>query len=128
MYLSQILIEHHAAIVLCLTKEDYKIALDDWGIDWNDVYAGWPEPPNSMRTCYIDSKTNGKLIAVLVDESQISDSIDLATCLVHEAVHIFQYHCEYIGEEKPSSEFEAYSIQRISETLMRAYSEQKNLK
>lgn len=41
--------------------------------------------------------------------------------LVHEAVHIWRWHCELIGEDKPSSEFEAYGIQSISQELMLSY-------
>lgn len=49
------------------------------------------------------------------------DPIDIATVLVHEAVHVFQQHCKNIGEDNPSEEFEAYSIQQISQQLMLAY-------
>jgi hypothetical protein len=41
--------------------------------------------------------------------------------LVHEAVHVWQFHCENIGEREPSIEFEAYSIQAVSQFLMEAY-------
>ena len=33
--------------------------------------------------------------------------------LVHESVHVWQLHCELIGEKNPSQEFEAYGIQHI---------------
>lgn len=33
--------------------------------------------------------------------------------LVHESVHVWQLHCELIGEKKPSMEFEAYGVQHI---------------
>lgn len=45
--------------------------------------------------------------------------------LVHEAVHIFQRVCNYIGEDKPSDEFEAYCIQAISQELMYAWKNRK---
>lgn len=41
--------------------------------------------------------------------------------LVHEAVHIWQSVKECLGEKEPSREFEAYSIQHISQELMEAY-------
>jgi hypothetical protein len=41
--------------------------------------------------------------------------------LVHEAVHIWQDVKHRIGEDNPSSEFEAYAIQNISQELMLAY-------
>ena len=49
------------------------------------------------------------------------DPVDVATVLVHEAVHVFQQHCKNAGEDVPSEEFEAYSIQHISQQLMVAY-------
>lgn len=49
------------------------------------------------------------------------DPIQVACALVHEAVHVFQRLCDNIGESQPSREFEAYSIERISEQLMREF-------
>jgi hypothetical protein len=49
--------------------------------------------------------------------------IQIAAVLVHEAVHVWQEHCERIGEDRPSPEFEAYSIQAISQRLMQAYAD-----
>ena len=43
--------------------------------------------------------------------------------IVHEAVHVWQFVRENIGESNPSSEFEAYAIQAISQELIEAYSE-----
>lgn len=50
-----------------------------------------------------------------------SDPIDVAVMLVYESVHVFQRLCDSIGESEPSREFEAYSIERISEQLMREF-------
>lgn len=41
--------------------------------------------------------------------------------LTHEAVHIWQEIKLQLGEKEPSYEFEAYSIQNISQNLMEAY-------
>ena len=41
--------------------------------------------------------------------------------LIHEGVHVWQEFCEFIGEEKPSAEFEAYSIERIAYNLIMEY-------
>lgn len=49
--------------------------------------------------------------------------IQVYALLVHEAVHIWQRHCDNIGEENPSPEFEAYAVQRLSQNLMEAYDE-----
>jgi len=41
--------------------------------------------------------------------------------LVHEAVHVWQYVKKDLHEKTPSKEFEAYSIQMISQCLIAAY-------
>lgn len=46
----------------------------------------------------------------------------VATILVHEAVHVWQWICKGIGEKEPGMECEAYAIQSISMELIEAYS------
>ena len=41
--------------------------------------------------------------------------------LVHESVHVYQSMIDEIQEHKPSSEFEAYSIQQIAQNLISEY-------
>ena len=46
--------------------------------------------------------------------------------LLHEAVHIWQRACLAMGEQEPSKEFEAYSIQRIALDLFDLYEKSEN--
>lgn len=58
----------------------------------------------------------------------VGEDVAIATTpeyLVHEAVHVWQGYREFIGERKPSDEFEAYSIQGIFSTLLLAYSQSR---
>lgn len=41
--------------------------------------------------------------------------------LVHEAMHVWRAICVRIGEDTPSDEFAAYSVQSISQRLMEVY-------
>lgn len=61
------------------------------------------------------------LVAVSDEIKSSADPFDVVGLLCHEAVHVWQEICERIGEEKPSQEFQAYSIQTILQELMRAY-------
>ena len=45
--------------------------------------------------------------------------------LVHEAVHVFQHKLDGMGEDKPSKEFQAYSIQSIACELFDQYARMK---
>lgn len=65
----------------------------------------------------------GKLTCVVCvhPDAAKADPIHVAVTLVHEAVHVFQRLCDSIGESEPSREFEAYSIERIAERLMREF-------
>lgn len=49
--------------------------------------------------------------------------IQTAALLVHEAVHVWQAICRSIGENHPSAEFEAYSVQCIAQELMARFAE-----
>lgn len=66
-------------------------------------------------------------IVCLRDPGDI-DSIQIASLLVHEAVHVFQFWCKEMGEHAPSDEFQAYAIQAISRQLMESYAHQKAIK
>lgn len=41
--------------------------------------------------------------------------------LVHEATHLWQEIRKHLGEEEPSAEFEAYSLQALSQSLIEEY-------
>lgn len=49
------------------------------------------------------------------------DPVEVVGLLVHEAAHIWQRVRECIGESEPSHEFEAYSMQWLSQQLVAAY-------
>ena len=49
----------------------------------------------------------------LIDYPIDEVSIDNIALLLHECVHVYQEMRDYMCEERPSYEFEAYSIQEI---------------
>jgi hypothetical protein len=96
---------------LCLSEADFKRQLkrlnvprDDWpsflGAEGGNATAHFFESAHGLCAIVTLGGTNGKSIQ------------QVHAMLVHEAVHI---------EKSPSSEFEAYSVQTISQRLMESY-------
>ena len=53
--------------------------------------------------------------------------LQITGLLVHEAVHVFQYHMERIHETRPGDEQMAYGIQIVSMILIDAYKRRKKV-
>jgi hypothetical protein len=106
-------------IALCMSERDFQQAarhckLKDAG--------SWME--EGRHKAVVHTWENGGQLTCIVclhPDAANADPIDVACTLVHESVHIFQRLCDSIGEHQPSAEFEAYSIERISESLMREF-------
>ncbi|WGJ07500.1 hypothetical protein [Brucella intermedia] len=75
--------------------------------------------------------TNDGKVVVLVtirDGSENERSItEITGLLVHEATHVWQTIRNDIGEQDPSPEFEAYSMQAIFRGLLTAFQETRGL-
>ena len=70
-------------------------------------------------------ESDGKVCAIVTINKRCDDKDGngIIGLIIHEAVHVWQLLMENIGESSPSSEFEAYAIQAISQELIEAYSE-----
>ncbi|OTG79063.1 hypothetical protein B9T31_17340 [Acinetobacter sp. ANC 4558] len=64
--------------------------------------------------------SNDSLAIVQISECDRS-VIEIHGLLLHEAVHIWQRVKVLMGEQEPSKEFEAYSIQAIAQDLFDMY-------
>ena len=87
------------------------------------------EPPRlstSVRaTCNaIKGNLGDHIITVELGPQKGVDLPAIRSTLIHEAVHVFQFACEHAGEDSPSPEFEAYSIQSIYCNLLSEYNAQ----
>lgn len=70
-------------------------------------------------------QTEGKPIAIVcINPDNGQDNAALCAILAHEAVHVFQYILECMGEKNPSVEFEAWSIQMLTQQLIAEYERQ----
>lgn len=73
---------------------------------------------------------DGKVVVIVTnrDGSENERSItEITGLLVHEATHVWQTIRNDIGEQDPSPEFEAYSMQAIFQGLLSAFQETRGL-
>ena len=99
---------------LCLTEDAFRHVAAELG--WHDKSTWAPE--NGARTHHGVNADGEPTCVVCIRDGADHAPIPVAGLLVHEAVHIFQRWCDVHGEQSPSNEFQAYSIQRISQQLM----------
>lgn len=69
----------------------------------------------------VDYYKGGKYCIVQIGDCVDRTVIEIHGLLLHEAVHIWQRLKKIMNEQDPSSEFEAYSIQRIAQDLFEMY-------
>ena len=105
---------------VCTNEADYyrtlrylKVPMSDWG--------SWLSSGALATTHFLDSAKGNRATVVCIPVNPETDGIDVATLLVHEAVHVVQEYFRWIGEDNPGNEIEAYAIQNVSASLMRAY-------
>jgi hypothetical protein len=106
---------------LVLSKEDYDKEMKKLNV----VY---PPPmftnPNA-DACVIKMERGVRKIGVVCLRGEKEFTMaEVVGLLTHEAVHLFQWHCEIVGEHKPSPEFEAYSIQWLTQELFKSWQDQ----
>lgn len=117
-YASDVLIRRPCHLALCTDESDYLREMRRMKIKSPSPFI---LEGKQATAHWFDHKRGGDGVAIVcIDLASLRKSTGtaIAALLVHEAVHVFQNICEHLGEENPSSEFEAYSIQRISQDLM----------
>lgn len=124
-WLSRNLVVSPAYLALFIREDDFRKELTRLKLPKEK----WP-PPTQVgcgSTTFIDYKGRPACIVrmPLCPNTTIEQYHAL---LVHEAVHVWQFIRERIGEDSPSSEFEAYSIQGIAQELMLAFKAQRRKK
>ena len=110
-------------LALVQSEKEFLQAMSDCGISASDA-GSWQASSHADATMHSLENTKGDLCCIVTLGPVAGRSgVEIAGILVHEAVHVWQKFRERIGEKSPSSEFEAYSIQVISQQLMWAYTE-----
>lgn len=109
---------------LCLTEKAFRKELKRLELPKKE----WPPfilNDHSDATAHTFQKGDGSLAAIICLRATSKNSLaQIHSLLVHEAVHLWQSIRENIGEREPSVEFEAYSIQTLSQRLFESYADQ----
>lgn len=97
-----------------------------WEVAMKQFNSNDPFPIDGMNSFgvtkwLVNDKTGASVILVVMNDAISGDPVEVVSTLVHEAVHVWQFACEHMGEEKPGIEMEAYGIQHITRELIRAY-------
>lgn len=110
-------------LCLCLTPEEMNHAAKGL-TKWPLVFPEW----GASAQLFVKDNTNFPVavVSLAIDSQKTCSAIEIAGMLVHEAVHIWQYHAEKMGEAKPGDEQEAYAIQAMSQELMAEYARRIN--
>lgn len=107
-------------LCVCTTEADYQKTLKYLKVpiaEWDR----WLVAEALATTHYFNTPKGNRVTVVCIPITPEIDGIDVATLLVHEAVHVVQEYFRFIGEDNPGNEIEAYTIQNVSASLMRAY-------
>lgn len=110
-------------LALCLSEKEFLTAAKHCDIR---APGEWLDESRHIAVVHTWEREGALTCVVCLNAKNRNDPIEIACTLVHESVHIFQRLCDSIGEDAPSREFEAYSIERISESLMRDYARRSN--
>ena len=115
-------------ITLVLNEKQFHRAMKHCQIRKSDR-GDWIKTPHSDATVhFLENPAREQCCIVAIRVMKKTDPNSVVGLLVHESVHIWQKFRRRIGEENPSDEFEAYSIQAIAQRLIEAYSDQATKK
>ena len=87
------------------------------------IYDNSYMPTGALACCTIYEE-QGIAVVCLKEELPMTTE-EIYSLLVHEAVHLWQAHCRWLGEDKPGEETEAYAIQKIAGELIKEYGKSK---
>jgi hypothetical protein len=103
---------------LVTSEKDWLALLDE--MKFSGTRPPWITPGSDATTHHLE-KADGARAAVVCMRPDSGHSMLVETGLVvHECAHIWQYICQTMRENEPSSEFEAYTLQMIVMDLLDA--------
>ena len=107
---------------LCLNDKDFQKELKKLKIE---EHVNFLLTDTANATAHFFTKDNKTASVVCLGDVKGQTLEQVYAILVHEATHLWQAIKDEMGEKTPSIEFEAYSIQTLSQNLFYSYKEQK---
>lgn len=107
-----------AEIHLCTKEKQFKKLLKRIEYPYDEPWMGGGEFDALTHTFSCD---NALMCIVCMPVTAREPRLPAYGLLVHEAMHVWRKIRKRMGEESPSSEFEAYSMQTISQLLFQQY-------
>lgn len=105
-------------VALVKSEAELRAALRDMK---HERHLAWTDTPGKT---WPFTNAQGSLVCIVaIDASKEPDLTrhEINGLIVHEAVHVWQFWCDEIGETQPGAEQEAYAVQFIAGKLMTAY-------
>lgn len=101
-------------LMLCLSEKEYLAVMKSIKCNHFDDWVS----PNADATAHHLTNAKGVMSIVCLRGWVGRNPVEVAGMLVHEAVHVWQWYAEKMGERNPGSEQEAYAVQAIAQELM----------
>lgn len=114
------------AYTIITNEEDFWKEVQKLGVP-REIVGPWVGAGSNARThkfVYHEEGKSTECAVIAFPASPDRDPEEVIGLIVHEAMHVWQWILEGIGESKPSCEFEAYSVQSIVQSLLREYKRQ----
>ncbi|MGN1057194.1 MAG: hypothetical protein ACI4QS_10835 [Comamonas sp.] len=105
--------------VLCLNDQEWRDAFEHLELPVEGRPPWIPQGQGITSVCHTP-KGLACVVGINLAEEDHHTTVALGL-VVHEATHVFQEWAADLGEESPSAEFMAYSIQHFSQELMQSY-------
>ena len=106
-------------LCLCTNEKAFRRALKALDVKEQVSFLG---ASHADATAHTFNHPSGELACIVcIGDVSGRTGIQIASLLVHEAVHVWQQHASHIGEGSPGLESEAYAIQSIAQRLMESY-------
>jgi hypothetical protein len=123
------LVDNFYQLYLCTNEQQYQDKLEELKVPRAERGGMLSTPQSDATLSTFDEAydADGKRIRAMVLGIRVDrdrDPLEVVGLIVHECVHIFQNTCRHIGELHPSTEFEAYGIQRLTQDMLGEYRSQ----